>query len=371
MPDIVNVTGNHSVPVDSAQYSLAEEYYQTARRSYQKAAADSQATNYYFRLAGFVIHLQCVGLGLGATVARALEPVMCPPTVEPDLTIHMWDSAATQTEPLDPPRSSRGRGLFVLGRGEVEGFVTPTIKTFYQIDSQCLSILHLKQSAAFVWVPDARRLTGSFYAAPFYSVINAWMSVRGFQVVHAGAVGTSSGGALIVGDGGFGKSTTTLSCLGSQLRYAADDYCLVGTAEDPKAFNLYQSAKIRSSQLSSLPSLGGNLPPMFDSDSGKVVLFVGDLSSDDLIQEFPIRAILLARITGTRNTNLRPSSPAEVLMGWVPSTIRQLPDAGQEAVILMASVTRQASTFVLELGTDLSQIPGVIVSGLEHCTKRQ
>ena len=74
-------------------------------------------------------------------------------------------------------------------------------------------------------------------------------------MVHAAAVGDESGGVLLVGRGGSGKSTTALSCLGTQVGYLADDYCLVEMVEGPRVHSLYTSGKANRGSIARLPRL--------------------------------------------------------------------------------------------------------------------
>ena len=70
------------------------------------------------------------------------------------------------------------------------------------------------------------------------------MELYGRQLIHAAAVGTDIGGALIVGKGGVGKSTTSLASLAAGLRFVGDDYVIVGFDPHPTAWSLYCTAKV-------------------------------------------------------------------------------------------------------------------------------
>ena len=74
-------------------------------------------------------------------------------------------------------------------------------------------------------------------------------------MLHAAAVGTADGGVLIVGRGGVGKSTTALACLAAGMKYVADDYLVVQLDPEPRAFQLYGTAKLEASQLRHFPEL--------------------------------------------------------------------------------------------------------------------
>jgi hypothetical protein len=58
---------------------------------------------------------------------------------------------------------------------------------------------------------------------------------------------------------------------------------------------------------------------------------------------------------------LKPASPAAGLAALAPSTIFQLPGAGKEAFQAMGQLVRQVPCYQLNLGTDIGEIPEVIL----------
>ena len=66
---------------------------------------------------------------------------------------------------------------------------------------------------------------------------------------------TASGGVLIAGKSGSGKSTTTLACLTSGLLYAGDDYVLADVAAEPYVHSLYSTAKLVPDNCDRFPQL--------------------------------------------------------------------------------------------------------------------
>ena len=61
---------------------------------------------------------------------------------------------------------------------------------------------------------------------------------KGYQLVHAAAVGSEAGAVLISGKGGLGKSTTALSCLGKGLTYVGDSHVVVQLDPFPRVHSL-------------------------------------------------------------------------------------------------------------------------------------
>ena len=74
----------------------------------------------------------------------------------------------------------------------------------------------------------------------------------------------------------------------------------------------------------------------------------------------------MPRITGRPHTRAVPTTHAAALVALAPSTVLQLHTAGSEALQYMARLVREVPAFVLELGSDVSEIPGVILALLDE-----
>ena len=99
-------------------------------------------------------------------------------------------------------------------------------------------------SRAWHWVADAFTQPYWDQASPIRQILFWWLDSRDCIQVHGGAVGLESGGVLLVGKGGSGKSTVALSSLASELLYAGDDYVAVKPSPSPWVYSLYNSGKL-------------------------------------------------------------------------------------------------------------------------------
>jgi hypothetical protein len=195
--------------------------------------------------------------------------------------------------------------------------------------------------------------------------LHGWLSRRGLQYIHAAAVGTEAGGALLVGKGGSGKSTTALTCLDSDLTYVSDDYCLLSTTPEPRAYSLYSSAKLKPDN-TRLPHL---LPLVHNRDRApdeKPFVLLQQHFPEKLVSSLPIKVILVPQVTGQVDTAVRPVSAAIALLALAPSTIFQLPGATSAKFKEMAALVKTVPCYTLALGTDLAQIPQVIAQTLQE-----
>ncbi|MEM6327272.1 MAG: serine kinase [Bacteroidota bacterium] len=278
-------------------------------------------------------------------------------TTEANATVHIWDAASTGVPLPDPAWGPEEYGP----RGLVRGFNTDTLRTAYQIGSGVLSVADLASRRAIVAVHDAEALPYYERGAPLLSALHWTLSDATSQFVHAGAVGVSDGGVLLVGPGGSGKSTTALACLGSDLLYAGDDYALAQlTPDGPRVASVYTSAKIKPGGTRWLP----HLRPLIDNPERgpdeKDLLFVHRHHPEAIVRGFPLRAIVVPEITGAPASVLQLTDAADAFRALVPSTVLQLPSGGPRATAVLARLVREVPCVRLRLGTDMAEIPHVI-----------
>ncbi|OGQ81737.1 MAG: hypothetical protein A3F90_13355 [Deltaproteobacteria bacterium RIFCSPLOWO2_12_FULL_60_19] len=343
-------------PETSGDAALA--FLETVSQTFQRAeAAAGEPIDRFYRIGGYIVRLRFASPALLPLITPALGHLAIPPGSPSALTVCLWDSASTGTKMPSPPWSTGD----YIARGEVCGYSDRRIETAFHIGADALSILDKERDLAFFWVRDARRLPYYESGAPLRAILHWWMRDHGRQLVHAGAIGTSAGGVLLVGKGGSGKSTTTLACLGSKLLYVSDDYCLLAQEPSPHAYSLYNSAKLDAGGIRRFPHLA---PAISNADrlrSEKALLFLRKLYPENIASGFPVRAILLPSITDNRETAWKPASAAAALKALAPSTLFQLSGAGDAAMAAMAAVVKQVPCYHLELGTDVGKMPDIIL----------
>jgi hypothetical protein len=180
---------------------------------------------------------------------------------------------------------------------------------------------------------------------------------------------------LLAGKGGSGKSTTALSCLNSDLVYVSDDYSLLGMDPIPYVYNLYNTAKVRPNNIHRVPHLQHAISNADRLNTEKAVFYLHRHYPEKIVAGFPIRAILLPRVTGLPETTLTPAPAIKALSALALSTLHQLAGAGKETLQIMDQLVKQVPSYYLELGTDLVQIPDVILDLLSTrvppCIRKQ
>ena len=328
-----------------------------SRRLASNFSRAAEVRKFGFCIGGVSVRLHCAGAGLAGHLTPALAHLSAPLPAEAEVTICAWDAAATGI-PL--PLLPEGLAAY-LARGEVRGYEESGILVFYQFDAGALSLYDRLSRTAFYLVADAARLPRYLAATPLRDLWHWSLQTHGRQLAHAGAVGTERGGVLLAGRGGSGKSTTALACLMAGMRYASDDYCLLANDTHPTVYSLFQTGKLETAHAQHFP----RLRQLTTNSGDKSLYFLNEKFPAQVVAEMPLRAILLPRVTGQRETILQPAPPAEALQALAPSTIFQLPGGGAQDFRFLAQMARQLPCYTLALGTEIKLIPQVIRDLLE------
>ena len=344
---------------DGNPVAFFEAVHQTFQQAKQVMGEDFDR---FYCIGGHTMQLRFAGPALVPRITPALQHLATAPDASPALTVCIWDSVSTLTQMPPPPWAQDA----YVGRGEVYGYNDGRMHTNFNLASYVLSMLDTSSALAMYWTRDPNQLPYYESGAPLREILNWWLSEYGYQFCHAGAVGTDKKGVLLAGRGGSGKSTTALTCLNSELVYASDDYCLLATDPCPYVYSLYNTAKVDADNIHRIPHLKSAISNADRLDAEKALLFLHQHFPDRIVKGFPIRAVLLPRVTGRRETVLTPASPAAGLMALAPSTMFQLSGADQKAFRAISRLLKQVPCYNLELGTDLEQVPDVILGLLRE-----
>jgi hypothetical protein len=339
--------------MSSANQCRPERFFAAAYTSFQQATRQPVMRDYV--IGGYAMRLCFASTALVPIVTPAFAHLATTADgITPALTICLWDSVSTGTRMPAPPWTFERFSRHPV----IRGYSNARFHTTFDGGTGVLNMLDRQQGLALYWVHDARLLPTYESGTPLVHVLHGWMRHQGRHVLHAAAVGTATGGALLVGRGGIGKSTTALACLLSQLVYVGDDYCLLAMQPVPYVHGLYNSGKMDAASVQRLPFLA---PFMRYAEPGeKAIVFVYEHYPEKVVAGFPLRTVLLPHVTGRMDTVWRHASPAEGLRALAPSTLLQLPGAEQDALRMMAALVRQVPCYHLEVGQQMGQIPEVI-----------
>jgi hypothetical protein len=356
-----------------ASSTAPEDYFLAASKAFEAAASRWPAQEIDIQAGEERVRIRFAGPELVPILSPALEhrrldraAGLAQVSEEPALTICAFDSESTGT-PMPPPawdHSSYARS------GEILGFNTERIRTLYQPGADVFHMYDRDRRQAIYWVKRASIIPYWETSFAFRTILHWWTIGRPYQLMHAGAVGYAHGGVLIAGPSGSGKTTSTLACIDSSLGYIGDDYLMVGVNSDsaegpsfygsPRAFSLYNTAKMLPDSLQRLPALSQYVTNRDKLENEKAMVFFHQSLPGKVLASFPIRAILTPRVTGERDTRLKPGSAMTSLRALLPTTLLHLPGGAEGVRAKIAALVRQVPNYALEAGEDLRQIPKVI-----------
>lgn len=307
----------------------------------------------YFQIDRVIIRVRFAGPAMVPLIWPAFEHLAADPTLVPDLTVLVWDSLSTETVMPSPPWTTDA----YKSRGHIDGYNDGRIFTNVDTGLSLLRMLDTERDIGLFWCRDTSLVPQHETAAPLRTILSWWLSPRGLQLAHCAAVGKIDGGALLVGKGGSGKSTTALLCLGSDLEYVGDDFCVIFSRGKQFVHSLYNTAKINHDNLLRIPARLRAGVDNLDSLEEKSIIFMHQNYPEKMAIGFPVRVIIVPRVSKNKNTIVRPASPATTLRALAPSSLFLRPDSGHRAFREMASLVKSVPAFHLELGTELEQIP--------------
>jgi hypothetical protein len=339
-----------------------ERFYLVATAAFERAfAAPSGGTSSCYSIGGRTLRLRIAGAVLPG-MATALRHLEIEPVAEADLRIDIFESESTGVSMPPPAWSTDDYGA----GGDIRGFNDDRWRTVYDPGSCVLQLYDRVRRHGIYWSADTAAIPRGDFLNPLRPYFGWWTKGTPLQLVHAGAVGTASGGVLIAGSSGSGKSTTSLACLQSDLLHAGDDHVVVQT--EPRFFvhSLYSSAMVESTSLQLLPHLESFIHPTLKSSRQKSVLFLNETHPASICRGFPLSAILAPRVTGGNDVRLTRLSTMEAMLILAPSSVRHAhrrPDA--ETIRKLSAIVRSTPAYRLDVGRDLSAIPSVIATLLK------
>jgi hypothetical protein len=321
---------------------------------FERAAAQ-KCREFQLRVAGYPVRIRVAGDEWADMVAASMGHLQSDSfTGEPALTIDVWDVRDTNVAapPLAEPDATAppilmktsADGRFV-GEERHHGMIWLD-RSGDRIVGFCLGVTRLNL--------DER-------ARPFHKVLSAWLEDRGVQFVHSGLISHANKGILFVGNGGAGKSTSSISCLQSGMGYLGDDFIGLGI-EDGRfiGHGLYASCLLNVHHIKRFPDLQPLAhAPHYDYEE-KFVLYLTEAFPGCLRQRIAIDALMLPRVVDSELTTFRRAKKSETLMAIAPTSVMLLPRPNRAAFERLTRLVESTPSYWLELGRRVDLIPAAV-----------
>jgi hypothetical protein len=337
----------------------ASDYFEIMTEGWLRAEQRGQSSERFYKIANIVFRIQFAGTPLPELLAPPFTHLeLVPETTQVQQTIRIWDASATGVKMPSAPCDK----VDFTARGEFRGFHDGRFYAAYQPLSRTLSVFDSEHSVTVICISDVRQMPSYERAVPFRPVLGWIMPLHKRQLVHAASVGTASGGVLIVGHGGAGKSNTATGSLISGLSFVSDDFCAVSKDPEPAVYSLYSTSRTHENDWATLPYPKSNPedPPDEKSLHNLQTYFPGRI-----VAGFPLLAMLLPRRNGVGLPTLSPALSASAIVQMSSQSAAMLPNAGGEVLTRLSGMLRNLPTYHLNLGTNPQHIPSLIRSLIE------
>jgi hypothetical protein len=292
-----------------------------------------------FRIGGQQVQMRSAGAAPLAVLEAALEHLRRPASTPADVAICVFAGGPAHAFSALPPP-----GVYVALRSGLQMTVTaqPAAVTAYDP----------RVRLGIVWLAGDPWAHVRAYAAPLREVLAAAMRPQGLMGLHAAAVGNEHGGALLAG-----------------MHFAGEDFCLVRSAPGPEsaplAFSLYGSAKLAPSSLAWLqPPFAAATGRSID---GKLVYLLHRAPGLQVVEQLPLRAVLVLQITGAGPSRLCATTPVAAINALAPTSVRLMGLPAQAAAAVFhsaATLVRQVRCYRLELGADVMATPALVAAAI-------
>ena len=232
-----------------------------------------------FRCGPTIVRIRATSARTGELRPFSHLPTVTPRTAthgDPELVVHVCDGPFPGADGRRPPsgfhrvRDARTFVAITDGPAIVDG-------------------LRSSEGRAISWIEDVAHAPPYTRFRPFAEIFSAWFPAVRMLLLHAAAVGDADGVVLLVGNGGSGKSTTSVLCSQAGLGFLADDFCLLEPGARPRVHSIYRSAKLRGDSAGRVPDVHAARGDRVDDDHYFLV------DDDATIASAPVRAIIAVR----------------------------------------------------------------------------
>ena len=187
--------------------------------------------------------------------------------------------------------------------------------------------------------------------SPIEFFLNSIVESSGDLMLHAACVGAEGQGVLIAGDGGAGKSGTTLAAVSLGLTTVGDDYVRIARGAETVARPVFRTLKQDRAGLVR-NGFGEHQNAGVTNHAGKQVISIDMLAPGALVEELRIVAIAVPRVAGGAATSFGPASKTAAFRALAPSNLARAAQGGGRMIAAISELVRDFPCFDLKLSED-------------------
>jgi len=216
------------------------------------------------------------------------------------------------------------------------------------------------------WVTALAHLPPWDAGSPFRLLIHWATAQRGMRMMHAGTLVSGRRAMLLVGQGGSGKSGTTLAGIASGLQTVGDDYVVVTADARPRVHRVHQLLKQDPAGIKRVLGPRELEEPSALNWQGKVEIDPELHFKGCMAESADVAALVLPRIAHADQTTFEPIRPQDLFAHAAASMWQQLPGAQKSGFVFATALTRRVPTWRMNLSSDPFEIGSAVRRFLDN-----
>jgi hypothetical protein len=188
-----------------------------------------------------------------------------------------------------------------------------------------------------------------FAGAPLRQHLHWLLRARGWRIAHAATLGLHGRGILLLGNGGAGKSGTTLAGLAAGLRTVGDDYIALGGTDPAIARPLFRIAKQDRAGLARIPGLAERLAHLPANWMNKVEFDPAIVFPGCFTDALRLDAIVMPRLARAAVPRFMPATAGDAMRTLIPTNLHQFPGEPIDGLDYYGALVRPLPVHWLEL----------------------
>lgn len=274
--------------------------------------------------------------------------------------------------PIPPPSfianiatSERGIDLMQALNSETIFYQNEIYSIAYKPNRKQFSAIKKNTSQAIYWVASIENLY-PLDGRPLRNIFQWLLEDSNYQIVHAAGVGFKDQGVIITGGSGAGKSTAAVACFCSELGFAGDENVVLSSSSPYSVYSLYNSTNLDRNSIGLLAFMGEDIFQPKENLSNKNLYYMADRFESNIINNFPLKAILVSSVSGIGRSKIETIPKMKALTALAPTSIFQIPGNQNEAFERMGKVVKNTPCYQLTLGKSLEDVPELISHFLQN-----